>query len=83
MINKIEFLEKFKSLFDETDLNEIKLESEFKKLEEWSSLTILALIVMCEEDFQCQISPTQIENSKYVIDLIFCLEKNKDNNVEL
>jgi acyl carrier protein len=80
MINKTEFLEKFRNLFDETEFNEIQLDTKFKELEEWSSLIILSLIVVCEEEFQSHIKPIEIENSKYVNDLIVYLEKNQINN---
>ena len=80
MIQKTDFLEKFRNLFDETDFNQIHLDTNFKNLEEWSSLTILSLIVMCEEDFNSYITPKEIENSKYVNDLINYVEKNINNN---
>lgn len=76
MINKDIFLEKFKLLFDETDPKLINFQTKFKDLEEWNSLIILSLIVLCEEDFQISISPNQIENSKTVNNLIDSLDRN-------
>jgi acyl carrier protein len=76
MIKKDIFLEKFKLLFDETDPKLINFQTKFKDLEEWNSLIILSLIVLCEEDFKISISPNQIENSKTVNDLIDSLDRN-------
>ena len=76
MINKDIFLEKFKLLFDETDPKLINFQTKFKDLEEWNSLIILSLIVLCEEEFQISISPNQIENSKTVNNLIDSLDRN-------
>jgi len=79
MIQPKEFLEKFKTLFDETDESLIKFETKFKELDEWSSLTILSLIVMCEE-FNTSITPVEIEKSVYVSDLLKFAENNINSN---
>lgn len=76
MIEKNDFLEKFKLLFDETDPTLITLDTRFKDLEEWNSLIILSLIVFCEEEYKLALLPNQIQNSKTVNDLINSLENN-------
>ena len=80
MIQPKEFLEKFKTLFDETDESLIKYETKFKELDEWSSLTILSLIVMCGEEFNTCITPVEIEKSVYVSDLLKYAENNIISN---
>lgn len=80
MINKNLFLEQFRNLFDETDYSLIQLDTKFKDLEEWSSLIILSLIVMCEEEFKTNITPNEIEKSVYVSDLIHFAENNLHKN---
>lgn len=76
MIQKNNFLVKFRELFDETDASLIQIDTKFKDLEEWSSLIILSLIVMCEEEFNTSISPSEIEKSIFVSDLIHYLDNN-------
>lgn len=76
MIEKNDFLEKFKLLFDETDPTLITLDTRFKDLEEWNSLIILSLIVLCEEEYKLTLLPNQIQNSKTINDLIKSLENN-------
>jgi acyl carrier protein len=69
MIEKQKFLEVFTSLFDETDPSEIKMDTEFKELSEWSSLVTLSVIVTFEENFKKSITAKQIDSSKIVSDL--------------
>ncbi len=76
MIQKNEFLEKFKLLFDETEPSLITLETKFKDLEEWNSLIILSLIVLCEDEFKKNITPNQIQKSNTISDLIESLDNN-------
>lgn len=80
MIQKNNFLEKFRKLFDETDESLIQLDTKFKDLEEWSSLTILSLIVMCEDEYKTNITPDEIEKSMHVSDLINYAENNLSKN---
>ena len=63
------FLEKFRLLFDSTDPNEIHLSTIFKDVEEWSSLVVLSLIVMCDDEFKVAVTPSQINESKKIEDL--------------
>ena len=41
-----EFIEKFAEQFDDTDVSELNPETEFKELDEWSSLTSMSIIAM-------------------------------------
>lgn len=46
-----EFVEKFAQQFDDTDPSEIKADTRFRELDEWSSLIGLAVIAMVDEEF--------------------------------
>lgn len=80
MITQDEFLKEFRGLFDETEESDIQFETKFKELEEWSSLIVLSLIVMFEEEFNSKIAPNEIEKSITINDLFqFALNNiNKD-----
>lgn len=69
MESKETFLEAFQGLFDETAPEEIQLDTEFKEIGEWSSLTALATIVMFEEQFNTPVNARQIDEAKTVEDL--------------
>lgn len=62
-IENAEFLEKFTELFDETDPETISLETEFKKIEEWSSLIALSLIAMADEQYGVRLTGDEIRGA--------------------
>ena len=68
-MNLDKFVENFASQFDETDLNEITAQTEFKNLEEWSSLLALSVIAMVDEEYDVQIKGDDIRSANTVEDL--------------
>lgn len=64
-----DFIENFAAQFDETDASEIKAETAFKELEEWSSLTALSVIAMVDEEYDVKVKGDDIRNSQTVNDL--------------
>lgn len=46
-----EFVKLFAEQFDETDASEIKADTNFRDLDEWSSLIGLSIIAMVDEEF--------------------------------
>lgn len=63
------FIEKFAEQFDDTDASEIKAETEFRELDEWSSLIALSVIAMVDEEYDITIKGDDIRNAKTVEDL--------------
>ena len=45
------FIENFAAQFDDTDASEFKGETEFRELDEWSSLIALSIIAMVDEEY--------------------------------
>ena len=72
-----EFIENFANQFDETDASEIKAETEFRALDEWSSLIALSVIAMVDEEYDITIKGDDIRNSKTVEDL-YNIVKSKE-----
>ena len=64
-----DFIENFAAQFDDTDASEIKAETEFRELDEWSSLIALSVIAMVDEEYDVVIKGDDIRNSKTVEDL--------------
>ncbi len=64
-----EFVEAFAAEFDDTELNMFKPETEFKTLEEWSSLTALSIISMIDEQLDKVVTGADIRASKTIEDL--------------
>ena len=64
-----EFIEKFAEQFDETDAAEFRFDTEFKALEEWSSLSALSIIAMVDEEYDITLKGDDIKNSETLEDL--------------
>lgn len=64
-----DFIEKFAEQFDDTDVSEIKADTVFKDLDEWSSLIALSVIAMVDEEYDITIKGDDIRNSSTVEDL--------------
>ena len=64
-----EFIEKFAEQFDETDAAEFRCDTEFKALEEWSSLSALSIIAMVDEEYDITLKGDDIKNSETLEDL--------------
>ena len=64
-----EFITNFAGQFDETDASEIKADTEFKVLDEWSSMVALSVIAMIDAEYDVQIKGEDIRDSKTVEDL--------------
>ena len=71
-----DFIEKFAEQFDDTELNEFKADTEFKALDEWSSLSALSIIAMIDDEYDVTIKGDDIRNSETIEDL-FNLVKSK------
>ena len=68
-MNLDQFIEYFADLFDETDTEDITATTQFKDLEEWSSLVALSVIAMVDEEYDITIKGDDIRNSKTIEDL--------------
>ena len=64
-----EFIENFAEQFEDTDASEIKAETVFKELDEWSSLIALSVIAMVDEEYDVAIKGDDSRNSNTVEDL--------------
>jgi acyl carrier protein len=70
------FLENFKNILDDTDVSLITIDTIFRELTEWSSLTALSLIAMVDEAYSVKLTGDDIKSSKSLND-IFNIIKSK------
>ncbi len=75
-MEKKEFLRNFVEQFDDTDPNEIQLDTEFHDLEEWSSLIGMAVLAMSKVSYGKSITGEELKNCITVED-VFNLINNK------
>jgi len=71
-----EFVRNFAAQFEDTDPSEFKSETKFREIDEWSSLTVLSIIAMVDEEYKVKLSGEEIRNSQSIMD-IFNIVKSK------
>jgi acyl carrier protein len=71
-----DFIEKFAEQFDETDASVFTAETEFKALDEWSSLSALSIIAMVDEEYEVALKGNDIRNTETIGDL-YQIVKNR------
>ena len=64
-----EFVALFAEQFDDTDPSEIKADTVFHDLDEWSSLIGLSVIAMIDEEFEVAVNADDMISSVTVEDL--------------
>lgn len=64
-----DFIKSFAAQFDDTDVSEFQPDTEFKALDEWSSLTALSIIAMVDEEYDITIKGDDIRKSETIEDL--------------
>jgi len=68
-LNIEHFIKNFSDQFDETDLEVFKLDTKFRELDEWDSLTALSIIAMTDEEYGVKLTGNDIKNSETLFDL--------------
>ncbi len=68
-MNLNDFIENFAAQMDDTDPAEITASTEFRALEEWSSLSALSVIAMVDEEYDVTLKGDDVKNAKTVEDL--------------
>ena len=72
-----EFIQNFADQFDDTDPSEITAETNFRDLEEWSSLIGLSVIAMVDEEYDVALRGDDLRNAKTVEDLFNTVASKK------
>lgn len=64
-----DFIEHFAEQFDETELSELKPETVFHELDEYSSLIALSIILMIDEEYGVNIDAEEMSAAVTIEDL--------------
>lgn len=70
------FISSFAEQFEDTDVSVFTAETQFRELNEWSSLTALSILAMIDEEYDIQLSPAEMRNTNTIQEL-FDLVKSK------
>ena len=73
-----DFIQNFAAQFDDTDASVFTPETNFREVEEWSSLTALSVIAMVDEEYDVTLVGNDIKNSNTILD-IYNIVKDKTN----
>lgn len=72
-----EFVKHFADQFDETDPSEIKAETKFRDLNEWSSLIGLSVIAMIDDEFDVTMRGEDMRKANTVEELFEIVKSKK------
>lgn len=72
-----EFVKNFAEQFEETDASEITAGTEYKNLDEWSSLIALSIIAMVDEEYDVALKGDDIRNTVTIEDLYNLVKSRK------
>lgn len=64
-----EFIEKFAEAIEVEEVENVTAETEFRQLEEWSSISVMLTIAFFDEEFEKQIGESNIKGCKTIQDL--------------
>lgn len=73
-----DFFEVLKDVFDSSDVNTFTLDTNFKDLEEWNSLTALSLIAAIDEEYGVTLSGNFIKSITTLGELYYEIKRNID-----
>lgn len=72
------FIENFAEQFEDADMSAFTADTEFKQLDEWSSLMALSVIAMIDEEYEVGIKGEDIRCASTINDL-FEIVKSRGN----
>lgn len=64
-----EFIEKFADIFDDTDSSTLTPDTNFRELDEWSSLSALGVIAFADEEFDIELSGNDLRKVNTIQEL--------------
>ena len=68
-MNITEFIENFADLFDDTDTSTFAPETEFRELDEWTSMLALSTLAMVSEEYDVELTADEMRNAQTIEDL--------------
>lgn len=71
------FIADFADQFDETDIIEFKPETNYRDLDEWSSLTGLAIMNMIEKKYGVKLLASELRGTSTIQDVFDLMESRK------
>ena len=70
-----EFIGKFEDVFEDTDISTLEADTNFRELDEWSSMCALATMAMVCEEYDVELSVEEMTEAKTFQDLFDTVKK--------
>ena len=64
-----EFIEKLADQFEDTEMSELKQDTEFQQLDDWSSLSTLGIIALIRTEYGKRVTADEIRSCRTISDL--------------
>lgn len=64
-----EFIGKFSEIFDDVDVSTLNLNTNFRNLDGWSSLSALGIIAFADEEFNVELNGTELKKMNTIGEL--------------
>ena len=58
-----DFIEKFEDVFEDTDISTLEPDTQFRELDEWSSMVALATMAMVCEEYDVELSVEEMRSA--------------------
>lgn len=58
-----EFIEKFEDVFDDTDVSTLEPDTDFRELDEWSSMLALSTMAMVSEEYDVELTADEMRGA--------------------
>jgi len=78
-MDKDKFLADVKGQFEDVELDEINLDTDFKAVETWDSLTATCIQVLIEEDYGVKLTNEELRSATTIEDLYTLVTSRKGN----
>lgn len=72
-----DFIQNFADQFDDVNVKELTADTEFKSLDEWTSLAALSIIAMIDDEYEVSVNGNDIRNSETIGDLFELVKPKK------
>lgn len=70
-----DFIEKFAETLEVDNIEALTPETEFRELEEWSSLAYLSVVVLLDEEYDTQIEQSEFKKLRTIQDIFDACNK--------
>ena len=64
-----EFIEKFEDVFDDTDVSTLQPDTQFRELDEWTSMIALSTMAMVSEEYDVELTADEMRSANTFEDL--------------